>query len=315
MKRVFPLLIGAFLFVIKTIGQQVTLTPEQVKGYTPEWKGERFPDGRPKVDDRLLERLKAVAIEEAWGILRNKGYQNQYEGDWMVLHPDSVMTGRVVTAQYMPLRPDVDKIIKDIGKKEGRIGNTNSWPIDVLGNGDVYVAGFDNVNASKPIAKYWKNGVEVALSEEANAAQALGVAVVGGKVHVAGWENKGTGQVAMHWVDGVSTLLGTENILSTVAGIATQHNDIYIAGAEVESTKSVAKYWKNGTAISLSDGSRDEMATAITVSNGNTYVAGYEYGGGGKNVAKYWKNGTAVTLTDEDGAGVTASGLAVVRRK
>lgn len=140
MKRVFPLLIGAFLFVIKTIGQQVTLTPEQVKGYTPEWKGERFPDGRPKVDDRLLERLKAVAIEEAWGILRNKGYQNQYEGDWMVLHPDSVMTGRVVTAQYMPLRPDVDKIIKDIGKKEGRIGNTNSWPIDVLGNGDVYVA-------------------------------------------------------------------------------------------------------------------------------------------------------------------------------
>jgi len=140
MKRVFPLLIGAFLFVIKTIGQQVTLTPEQVKGYTPEWKGERFPDGRPKVDGRLLERLKAVAIEEAWGILRNKGYQNQYEGDWMVLHPDSVMTGRVVTAQYMPLRPDVDKIIKDIGKKEGRIGNTNSWPIDVLGNGDVYVA-------------------------------------------------------------------------------------------------------------------------------------------------------------------------------
>lgn len=133
-------MIGAFLFVIKTIGQQVTLTPEQVKGYTPEWKGERFPDGRPKVDDRLLERLKAVAIEEAWGILRNKGYQNQYEGDWMVLHPDSVMTGRVVTAQYMPLRPDVDKIIKDIGKKEGRIGNTNSWPIDVLGNGDVYVA-------------------------------------------------------------------------------------------------------------------------------------------------------------------------------
>jgi len=57
-----------------------------------------------------------------------------------VIHPDSVMVGRVVTAQYMPARPDVDKIIKDKGKLEGRIGATNSWPIDVLKEGDIYVA-------------------------------------------------------------------------------------------------------------------------------------------------------------------------------
>ncbi len=120
--------------------QQVTLSGDQIKVYTPEWKGERFPDGRPKVSDKLLERLKAIRLEEAWGILRNKGYQNQFEGDWMVLHPDSVMTGRAVTAQYLPLRPDIDKIIKDKGKAEGRIGGTNSWPIDVLKNGDIYVA-------------------------------------------------------------------------------------------------------------------------------------------------------------------------------
>jgi 4-hydroxy-4-methyl-2-oxoglutarate aldolase len=125
-------------FLIKA--QQVSLTSDQIKGYTPDWKGERFPDGRPKVPDKLLGRLKAVRLEEAWGILRNKGYQNQFEGDWMVLHPDSVMTGRAVTAQYLPLRPDVDKIIKDKGKTEGRIGATNSWPIDVLKNGDIYVA-------------------------------------------------------------------------------------------------------------------------------------------------------------------------------
>src|SRR5204862_2397292 len=61
-------------------------------------------------------------------------------GDWMVEHTDSVMTGRVVTAQYMPLRPDLDKVIKETGKTEKRIGATNSWPIDVLKNGDVYVA-------------------------------------------------------------------------------------------------------------------------------------------------------------------------------
>jgi regulator of RNase E activity RraA len=65
---------------------------------------------------------------------------NQFEGDWMVMHPDSAMTGRVVTAQYLPLRPDVDKLVKDKGKAEGRIGSPNSWPIDVLKKGDVYIA-------------------------------------------------------------------------------------------------------------------------------------------------------------------------------
>lgn len=130
-----------FLFAVVHAQQvQIASTADQIKVYTSEWKGERSPDGRPKVADRFLERLKNVSMEEAWGYLRNKGYQNQYEGDWQVLRPDSVMVGRVVTAQYMPLRPDFDKLVKDQGKKEGRIGGTNSWPIDVLREGDVYVA-------------------------------------------------------------------------------------------------------------------------------------------------------------------------------
>ena len=140
MKKCFFLLMNVWFMAIVLYSQQVTLTPDQIKGYTPEWKGERFPDGRPRVPDNFLERLKKIRLEEGWGILRNKGYQNQFEGDWMVLEPDSAMTGRVVTAQYLPLRPDVDKIIKDIGKSEKRIGATNSWPIDVLKDGDVYVA-------------------------------------------------------------------------------------------------------------------------------------------------------------------------------
>src|SRR3954468_15297475 len=140
MNRILLILLLLLCSNIYINAQQVTLTPDQIKALTPEWQGERFPDGRPKVADKFLERLKHVALEEAWGILRNKGYQNQFEGDWMILNPDSVMTGRVVTAQYMPLRPDVDKIIKDKGKAEGRIGASNSWPIDVLKTGDIYIA-------------------------------------------------------------------------------------------------------------------------------------------------------------------------------
>jgi 4-hydroxy-4-methyl-2-oxoglutarate aldolase len=140
MNKKLSFLFAWLLFTLCIQAQQVTLTPAQIISLTPDWKGDRSADGRPYVSDQILERLKNVSIEEAWGYLRNKGFQNQFEGDWMTLNPDSNMTGRVVTAQYMPLRPDVDKLIKDKGKTDGRIGATNSWPIDVLKNGDVYVA-------------------------------------------------------------------------------------------------------------------------------------------------------------------------------
>ncbi|HUX94890.1 MAG TPA: hypothetical protein VMV47_04090 [Bacteroidales bacterium] len=133
------------LFVLATLltrAQNVGMSPEYVKAITSDWEGERFADGRPKVSDDLLERLKNISVEEAWGYLRNKGFHNQFENGWLILKPDQVMTGRVVTAQYMPQRADLAKFVKEEGKKEGRAqkGGTNSWPIDILQNGDVYVA-------------------------------------------------------------------------------------------------------------------------------------------------------------------------------
>ena len=138
----------AILSVVLAIGtllinaQNVGMSPEFIKSITLDWTGERLSDGRPKVSDALLERLKKLSVEEAWGYLRNKGYQNQFENEWTILDPSNAMTGRVVTAQYMPSRPDFEKYVKEEGKKEGRgqKGGTNSWPIDILQNGDVYVA-------------------------------------------------------------------------------------------------------------------------------------------------------------------------------
>ncbi|WP_339867255.1 RraA family protein [uncultured Algoriphagus sp.] len=129
--------------ISNSTAQNVGASPEYIKALTSDWTGERSADGRPKVSDSILERLKNISIEEAWGVLRNKGYQNQYEGEWQIMLPEEAMTGRVVTAQYMPLRPDLEKQVKDQGvEKEGRSpkGGTNSWPIDILTNGDVYVA-------------------------------------------------------------------------------------------------------------------------------------------------------------------------------
>lgn len=139
-RKIVTISLIAITLLRPAFSQQVTLTPEQIQQITPEWKGDRSDDGRPYVADKWLERLKNVRLEEAWGILRNKGFNNQFEGEWMHVRENTVMTGRAVTAQYMPARPDYDKLIKDKGKAEGRIGAPNSWPIDVLKNGDVYVA-------------------------------------------------------------------------------------------------------------------------------------------------------------------------------
>tara|TARA_R110000737_G_scaffold351455_2_gene393785 strand:+ start:3750 stop:4676 length:927 start_codon:yes stop_codon:yes gene_type:complete len=134
-------LIAAFLlFATSLSAQQVTLTKDQIVAMTSEWKGERLPDGRPKVSDDQLERLKNISIEEAWGILRNKGYHNQFEGDWMIMDNEKPMTGRALTVQYMPARSDYHEMIMAKGKAENRIGNFNSWPIDMLKPGDIYVA-------------------------------------------------------------------------------------------------------------------------------------------------------------------------------
>ena len=133
------ILIVIYLFTFVAIQSQ-TISKEQMLFLTSNWEGERFYDGRPKVADDILERMKTVAIEEAWGVLRNEGYNNQFEGGWKPLHDDVTVVGRALTVQYMPNRPDVSDQIKKKGKVDGRIGNTNSWPIDMLVNGDVYVA-------------------------------------------------------------------------------------------------------------------------------------------------------------------------------
>jgi len=116
-----------------------TISKEELIFLTSEWKGERFADGRPKIPDDLLERAKHIMIDDAWTVLKNEGYLNQFEGGWKTVN-DSTMTGRAVTAMYMPSRPDVEKNIKARGAKQGRKGNTNSWPIDILTMGDLYVA-------------------------------------------------------------------------------------------------------------------------------------------------------------------------------
>ncbi|HEX7015994.1 MAG TPA: RraA family protein [Cyclobacteriaceae bacterium] len=138
MKRLLILFTMVLLSCVAVMAQQIS--KEELIFLTPEWKGERFPDGRPKVPDELLERLKLVTLEEAWAVLRSANYNYQYEDGWMMINPDSVLVGRAVTATFVPGRPDIHRVIDKKGhEKDGRVKSQNSWPIDMLTKGDVYV--------------------------------------------------------------------------------------------------------------------------------------------------------------------------------
>jgi regulator of RNase E activity RraA len=137
--RILRSLIVALLPLAAASAQQGFFTKEDLIQYTPDWKGERFEDGRPKVADSILERMKKVTLEEAWAVLRGAGFNHQYEDGWFVIHPEQVLVGRALTAQWMPGRPDVQKVVEEQGKKDHRIGGQNAWPVDMLQPRDVYV--------------------------------------------------------------------------------------------------------------------------------------------------------------------------------
>jgi regulator of RNase E activity RraA len=138
----FKILISICLIQLTTFknhAQKISLTVEEMIAMTPGWKGERYPDGRPKVPDEILERMKLVTHEEAWAVMRNENYKYQYEEDWLTINPEGILIGRALTAVFMPGRPDVHRVIDSVGKAEGRIRSQNSWPVDQLTEGDVYV--------------------------------------------------------------------------------------------------------------------------------------------------------------------------------
>ncbi len=140
MKAIKIVLLYLFITsVFKLSAYSQTITREELIFLTGEWKGERFADGRPRIPDNLLERAKYIMIDDAWTVLKNEGYLNQFEGNWKLVN-DIAMTGRAITAMYLPSRPDVEKSIKERGAAQGRKGNTNAWPIDILTKGDIYIA-------------------------------------------------------------------------------------------------------------------------------------------------------------------------------
>lgn len=119
--------------------QLVTFSKQELVDYSAQNPFERFPDGRPKVPDNLLQQARELSSEEVWAVLQEKGFNNQYADGFRILHPDKPMVGRAFTVQFMPLRPDLEHIANSKAKEHGRPHLTNQTAIDMLQPGDVLV--------------------------------------------------------------------------------------------------------------------------------------------------------------------------------
>jgi regulator of RNase E activity RraA len=142
MRNLRTLLLAAVLMMpVAAVAQHEGFkTREQVIHETAYWTGERFADGRPRVSDAILDRMRRVTHEEAWATLRGAGFYSQYEDGWVSLFPDKVLVGRALTSTWLPGRPDIQRIVEEDGRAAGKTLGTNSWPVDMLQKRDVYVS-------------------------------------------------------------------------------------------------------------------------------------------------------------------------------
>lgn len=132
--------LGIALFVaVPAKAQLVSFSKQDLIDYTAQNPFDRLADGRPKVPDDLIERARGLSSEEVWAVLQEKGFTNQYADGFIVLHPGKTMVGRVFTAQFMPVREDVEAVAKKKAMDRGIPRLTNQTAIDMLQPGDVLV--------------------------------------------------------------------------------------------------------------------------------------------------------------------------------
>ncbi len=119
--------------------QLITFSKQDLTDYTAQNPYERFPDGRPKVPDALLQQARELSAEEVWAVLQDKNFNNQYADGFQILHPEKTMVGRAFTVQFMPLRSDVDQVAQTKAKDRGIPRLMNQTAIDMLQPGDVLI--------------------------------------------------------------------------------------------------------------------------------------------------------------------------------
>jgi regulator of RNase E activity RraA len=147
LRRLAVLLLSASVVSLLTPfanAQLFTLSKQELIDYTSQNPFDRFPDGRPKVPDDLIERARELSAEEVWAGLVKTGFNNQFADGFQITRPGKTMVGRAFTVQFMPLRPDVDSVAQAKAKTHGVQRLTNQFAIDMMRPGDILVVDLFN---------------------------------------------------------------------------------------------------------------------------------------------------------------------------
>jgi hypothetical protein len=173
--------------------------------------------------------------------------------------------------------------------------------------GDFYAAGYEvetklvapGATFTTNVAKVWKNGVALSLTDGTRLAIARGIAVVGADVYVAGYESADTANfLPTVWKNGVPQRLGDGVYGAIATDVALSGADVLVSGGAHDGFVDQARMWRNGVPTDLTYATRDgwvqqAFAEAIAVEGPDVYAAGYS---GGR--AMLWTNGAPTFLTD-----------------
>ncbi len=134
----FVLAFASVSFPSGAAAQLYSLSKDEIVKFTAKNPFERFADGRPKVPDALLEKVREMSAEEVLGIVR-RGYPSQFVGDLKVLTPGKTLVGRAFTLQLVPQRPEVADVLAAEYATKSTKRLTHQTAIDMLQEGDVFV--------------------------------------------------------------------------------------------------------------------------------------------------------------------------------
>jgi len=205
---------------------------EDIVQFTKTWTGERSADGRPRVSDDVLRRMRKITLEEAWGPLFRDGFKSQFQGGFLRANDQVKLVGRAVTAVLVPKRPDLDSTLMSYGlEEEGRKGFFNQWVIDSLIEDDVVVVDmFDKIyegtyvggNLSTAIRTRTKRGGAVIWGGVRDLEQIVKIPDI--QVYYRGNDPTGIGNVTMTGMNfpcriGEATCLPGDIVLGTLSGV------------------------------------------------------------------------------------------------
>lgn len=216
-----------------------------------------------------------------------------------------------VDAEIIEIKKDTLKV------KVPRDGSTGQVTVTINGFAslgpdfryyDIYMTGSEE-SGTTTVARLWKNGIEIPLSNPVNAA-ALAITVSGSDTYVTGYQAATAGETFFpfgYWKNSDFIPIGDSEFIADASEAVVSSEFVYTAGSYYDTPfdpdgdfrPSSVRYWKNDVMQTApeQEGYETGRTFAIGVSGSDVYLGGVVRDSEGAYTA-YWKNGELEILGD-----------------